>query len=153
MSDGQTDVATAAGGLPTQEEQTPADPLSEFVALETERHALEDRLKKIAKQTAVLSEWLVEDWADRGQQNAKLQGRTVYIAQEFYCHKATGVPTYAVCEALKHNGLGTLVAPGYSAQSLKAWVKETIEAEREVPEGLAALLNYETVPRMRSRKA
>ena len=135
------------------EEKAPTDPLAEFVALETERLALEDRLKVFKREAAVLSDWLIEDWADRGQSNARVNGRTVFIAQEFFCSKAAGVATDAVCDSLERNGLGSLVNPAYAPASLKAWVRERDDAGETIPEDLKTLLNYDTVPRMRSRKS
>ena len=127
------------------------DPLRRFVQLEKERRQLEDRAKAIRDECAHLEETLLNEWADRGQRNANVDGLTVYIANDFYCNKKGGIETEAICQALIRHGLGHLVSPNYSASSLKAWVKEQASIGSDLPEDLREMLSYDSVYRLRTR--
>lgn len=149
----------------------PDDPLARFVALEHERRRLEAALKKVTDEAAALEERILDEWADRGQQNARVAGMTVFIANDFYCNKAPGVDKRVVCNLLNQVGLSSLVGPDYNASSLKAWVKERIRdwaeehalageelpvdpvetARRALPPELSSVLSCGTVARLRTR--
>lgn len=145
----------------------PTDKLTRYVTLEKERRDLEARLEQVGEETKTLQELLLEEWADRGQKNATVAGLTVFIKNDFYCSKKGGIDTRVVCEALNANGLSMLVAPGYNAQSLKAWIHERVReaeeagldpdteepAQPNIPAKLAELLRWDTVPRLSTRKA
>jgi hypothetical protein len=45
------------------------------------------------------------------------------------------------------------VQVGYNASSLKAFIKEQLAAGSEIPEAVASCLNYDTIPRLRTRLA
>ncbi len=128
------------------------DPLSEFVAVERRLREIGDEEDALKKRRATLEQRLLDEWADRGQSCAVVDDFSVYVAHDFFCNKKTGVPIPAVCRLLENFGLGNMVSPAYNAQSLKAWVKEH-EAAGTVPEELAAVLQWDTVPRLRARKA
>ncbi len=129
------------------------DPLARLVALDKERRKLEDRLEAIKKERPPLEEILLEQWADRGQQNANVNGMTVYIAHDFFCTKKGEASTEQLLEVLKATGLERVIQLGYNASGLKAWVKEQLAAGSDIPEQLAGLLNYDTVPRLKTRLA
>jgi hypothetical protein len=128
-----------------------SDPLSRFVQLDHERRKVEDRLDAIKKEQTALQERILDEWADRGQQSAKVGGLSVYVAHEFYCSKRSEVSTEQLIEILKSAGLDRCVQVGYNASSLKAFVKEQIAGGSELPETLARCLNYDTTPRLRTR--
>lgn len=128
-----------------------SDHLARFVELEKERRQIEDRLEEIKQETNYLQGLILDEWADRGQQNANLAGMTVYIAHDFYCNKRPEYDQGEVCRRLADEGLGRLVSPAYSAASLKAWVKEQLSLGADVPERLKEVLNYDEVPRLRAR--
>ena len=129
------------------------DSLARFVALDHERREVEDRLDAIKKEQATLNERLLEEWADRGQKSANVDGLTVYIAHDFYCTKKSEISTEQIIAALRANGLEQCVQTGYNATSLKAFVKESLTSESEIPESLKSCLNYDTVARLRTRLA
>lgn len=134
------------------EETVHPDPLAEFVAIEQRLREIDEESDRLKKRQAALQERLLDEWADRGQQSANVNGFTVYVAHDFYCNKRAGVPTDEVCRRLTAAGLGTMVGPNYSAASLKAWVKERADAGL-VPDDLAAVLQWDKVPKLRARKA
>jgi len=143
VSDGQTETCEAISAE--------NDSLARFVALDHERRQVEDRLDAIKKEQTALQERVLDEWADRGQQSAKVDGLTVYVAHEFYCSKRGEISTEQLIEILKSSGLDRCVQVGYNASSLKAFVKEQLAQGSELPEQLANSLNYDTTPRLRTR--
>ena len=129
------------------------DALGRYVALDHERRQVEDRLDAIKKEQTALQERVLDEWADRGQQSAKVDGLTVYVAHEFYCSKRGEVSTEQLIEILKSAGLDRCVQVGYNASSLKAFVKEQLAGGSELPQALSQCLNYDTAPRLRTRLA
>ena len=127
------------------------DALGLFVALEHERRQVEDRLDAIKKEQADLQERILDEWADRGQRSANVDGLTVYIAHDFYCSKRKEVSTEQLIDVLKDAGLERCVQVGYNASSMKAFIKEQLAQGSELPEQLANSLNYDTIPRLRAR--
>jgi hypothetical protein len=128
------------------------DPLKQYVDLDHERRRIDDRLAQIKKEQAALSEILIEDWAERGQQNAQVDGLTVYISHDFFCSKSKGFTSEEVCGALRAVGLADMCSMSYSASSLKAWVKEQLKLSGELPEQLDAVIQHGEVPRLRTQK-
>ena len=127
------------------------DPLSEFVEVVRRLREIGDEEESLKKRQAALEQRLLDEWADKGQKSANIAGFTVYITTDFFCNKRSGVAMPDVCRLLENSGLGNMVSPAYNAQSLKAWVKEH-EAAGTVPAELAAVLQWDTVPRLRARK-
>jgi len=128
-----------------------ADPLARFAALEHERRDLEERLDAIKKEEAGLQDTILEEWAERGQQSARVDGLTVYVARDFYCTKRGEISMEQLLDVLRSSGLDRCIQVGYNASSLKAFVKEQLTEGSEIPEALANCLNYDTIPRLRTR--
>lgn len=127
------------------------DLLVEFVNLDREKAEIEKRLEEIKERAGLIGKVLLEDWANRGVQSIKLETRTVYIRKDFYCSKKGGVETQKVCDALERLGFDSMVNPSYSPASLKSLVREMVDTDQYVPEGLDALIRYDTVPRLMTR--
>lgn len=127
------------------------DALGRFVVLDHERRQVEERLDAIKKEQMALQERVLDEWVERGQQSAKVDGLTVYVAHEFYCSKRGEISTEQLIEILKSAGLDRCVQVGYNASSLKAFVKESLASDSELPEALKQCLNYDTTPRLRTR--
>lgn len=146
MTDGQTEAAEQAA------DQQKPDPLAEFVALEKRRRVLEAELKTNKEQGDTLREVISEDWADRGETMARVDGMTVYLADDFHCWKERGVETQAICDRLKLHGVD-IVKEGYNASSLKSYVRERIneESEESLPGDIAELLDFGTEPKLKTR--
>jgi hypothetical protein len=151
MSTDLVDFANTILGGPTVAQQP--DSLSKFVSLDKERRQVEARLDAIKKEQSILQNALLDEWADRGQQSANVDGLTVYIARDFICSKKSEISTEQIIEVLRQNGLEQCVQTGYNATSLKAFVKEQLASESEIPEALKSCLNYDTIPRLRTRLA
>ncbi len=129
------------------------DPLGRFAQLEHERRELEDRLDAVKKEQAQLQEYILDDWANRGQKSANVDGLTIYVAQDFYCTKRSDVSTEQLIETLRQHGLERVIQVGYNASSLKAFIKEQIADGSAIPEPLQRMLHYDTIPRLRARLA
>lgn len=127
------------------------DQLARFVALDREKRDLEARLEDIGKEQGALQNELLEQWADRGQSSANVDGLCVYISHDFYCSKRKEFSTEQLIETLQESGLERVVQIGYNASSLKAFIKEQLASGSEIPENLSAMINYDTVARLRTR--
>jgi len=130
-----------------------SSPLAEFVALDRERREWKEREKHIIGRQTRLTEMILEQWADSGLHSARCDRVTVSIDRPFYCSKKAGVETETVIQVLESEGLGGIVKPGYAAASLKAWIKEQVEAGAEPSPALASVLSWGTLTRLKTRKA
>ena len=96
----------------------------EFAELADEKARLEEQLKALKKRMDVREEWLLERMAEGGMQKITVKGRTLYQIQDLIVSKGKGVDTESLVARLEEVGLGDLVSETYSAQTLKAAVKE-----------------------------
>jgi len=104
------------------------DQLKEFVSLETRKRELDSELKAIAARIDDLEEALVPQFLNDGIASMKVDGRTVYIAQDV---QAGPVNDRAeVIGALKQSELGQYVSENYNTQSLRAYVREVADEVR-----------------------
>lgn len=142
--------------------------LKEFVALEKRKRDLDSELKAIAARIDDLEQALVPQFLADGVASMKVDGRTVYIAQDI---QASPLNDRAeVIAALKRSELGQYVSESYNTQSLRAFVREVAEearlrcqqqdrlfTEEEVrtalPSPLSEALRISFVHSLRSRKA
>jgi len=142
--------------------------LKEFVCLETRKRELDSELKAIAARIDDLEQALVPQFLSDGIASMKVDGRTVYIAQDI---QASPLNDRAeVIAALKSSELGQYVSENYNTQSLRAFVREVAEearlrcqqqdrlfTEEEVraalPSPLSDALRISFVHSLRSRKA
>jgi len=142
--------------------------LKEFVALEKRKRDLDSELKAIGARLDDLEQALVPQFLADGVASMKVDGRTVYIAQDI---QASPLNDRAeVIAALKRSELGQYVSENYNTQSLRAFVREVAEearlrcqqqdrlfTEEEVrtalPSPLSEALKISFVHSLRSRKA
>ena len=142
--------------------------LKEFVCLETRKRELDSELKAIAARIEDLEQALVPQFLSDGIASMKVDGRTVYIAQDIQAGPAND--RAEVIGALKKSELGQYVSENYNTQSLRAFVREVAEevrlrcqqqdrlfTEEEVrvalPAPLCDALKISFVHSLRSRKA
>lgn len=142
--------------------------LKEFVSLENRKRDLDAELKRIAQELDDLEGALVPQFLESGVQSMKVDGRTVYIAQEIYASPVN--ERSEVVEALKASDLGQYVAENYNTNSLKSFVREIAEEARlrceqqdqmfteaevqaALPEPLGSTLRVSFKHSLRSRKA
>jgi hypothetical protein len=144
------------------------DQLKEFVCLETRKRELDWELKAIAARIDDLEQALVPQFLSDGVAAMKVDGRTVYIAQDI---QASPLNDRAeVIAALKRSELGQYVSENYNSQSLRAFVREVAEEARlrcqqqdrlfteedvrtALPSPLSDALRISFVHSLRSRKA
>jgi hypothetical protein len=142
--------------------------LKEFVCLETRKRELDSELKAIAARIDDLEQALVPQFLSDGVASMKVDGRTVYIAQDI---QASPLNDRAeVIAALKQSELGQYVSENYNSQSLRAFVREVAEEARlrcqqqdrlfteedvrtALPSPLGDALKISFVHSLRSRKA
>jgi len=117
-----------------------------FARLELLRRDLEESLKECKAQAEKIGNEILEDFAEAGATSINVEGLNIYPRKTFYVSKKAdkdGATNAAVCEALKNNGMGFLVAnsESYAASTLKAHIAEMMAEEKEVPPDVARLLN------------
>lgn len=139
-----------------EREPMTADPVRRLVELDKEEEELRARLSQISEERAKLEGTIVEDWIDRGIQSMTIDGRVVYLVEQFFASKKAdrdGVTKDRVLAALRECGLGDLVREDYAPGTLKARVKElaTEEVDGEevvnldlIPDPLRSVLNVGT---------
>jgi hypothetical protein len=128
-------------------------PVVRYAAIMKQRMELEEMVANLKKEAAKLEEVILDQWADTGEKSVKIGGvGTVFLADEFTCYKRKEFTAEAVCLRLKAEGLGGYVAEGYAPASIKAWVKEQLANEGEVPESLQECFDYETKSKLRMRR-
>ena len=142
--------------------------LKEFVALEKRKRDLDSELKAIAARLDDLEQALVPQFLNDGVASMKVDGRTVYLAQDIYAGPLND--RSEVIAALKASELGQYVSENYNPQSLKAFVREVAEEVRlrcqqeerlfteeavraALPAPLGNTLKISFVHSLRSRKA
>ena len=142
--------------------------LKEFVSLETRKRELDSELKAIAARIDDLETALVPQFLTDGVASMKVDGRTVYIAQDIQASPAND--RGEVIGALKQSELGQYVSENYNTQSLRAFVREVAEEVRlrcqqqdqlfteeqvrtALPAPLCDVLKISFVHSLRSRKA
>ncbi len=142
--------------------------LKEFVSLETRKRELDSELKAIAARIDDLEQALVPQFLTDGVASMKVDGRTVYIAQDI--HASPLNDRTEVIGALRQSELGQYVTENYNTQSLRAFVREVAEEVRQrcqkanrlftedevrvaLPAPLGDALKISFVHSLRSRKA
>jgi hypothetical protein len=142
--------------------------LKEFVCLETRKRELDSELKAIAARIDDLEQALVPQFLNDGVASMKVNGRTVYIAQDIQAGPLND--RAEVIGALRRSELGQYISENYNTQSLRAFVREVAEearlrcqqqnrlfTEEEVrvalPSPLCDALKISFVHSLRSRKA
>ena len=142
--------------------------LKEFVCLETRKREMDAELKTIAARIDDLEQALVPQFLTDGVASMKVDGRTVYIAQDI--HAGPLNDRAEVIGALKKSELGQYISENYNTQSLRAFVREVADevrlrcqqqdrlfSEEEVrvalPAPLCNTLKISFVHSLRSRKA
>ncbi|MBM3744570.1 MAG: hypothetical protein FJW34_02090 [Acidobacteria bacterium] len=142
--------------------------LKEFVCLEVRKRDLESELKGVGARIDDLEQALVPQFLSDGVASMKVDGRTVYIAQDI--HASPLKDRAEVIAALKRSELGQYVSENYNTQSLRAFVREVAadvrlqcqqqdrlfneeEIRAALPSPLGDALKISFVHSLRSRKA
>lgn len=116
------------------------DLMREFVEIDAAIKDRDDEIDSLKEKRRHLEEILLQEFSKNGLQNMNIDGRVVFRRKDLRAYKAKGVSTEQVCEALEREGMGELVRPAYSPQSLTAYVRELTERGDELPEGLRELV-------------
>lgn len=114
--------------------------------------------KGLTAEADALERQLIEQYAEEGVQNIRVDGSTVYLERKVYAQKEKGpdgevVETSAVTEALIAAGLGDFVTPTYNVNTLSAYLRELDEQGEPLPEALVGLVRPAEVFKLKHRKA
>jgi hypothetical protein len=123
-----------------------------FGALVKEKRDLEAELRRVKDEMGTLEPLVLDEMQNNQMDRMHLDGQTIYM-HRILTSKAKGGNRNAVVAALKAEGLGDLVAEGYNANSLSAWVREQLAADEPLPPLLAATLDLEEIVSIRGRQS
>lgn len=145
--------------------------LKEFAALQSLANLVDELATEIKDAKTALEPGILEDMAAAGMQRSTVGGFTLFAKRDRYVNKFSGMSQAEMCDVLRENGLGWLVAEGYNAQKLKGWVCEKLDQAREalpaderemtaledllqsIPEGLRSSINVGEAVRLAANKA
>lgn len=105
--------------------------LKRFAALTEQCKDMEDKLKAAKAEMDALEPDIIEEMADAGLQNAKINGRTYYIRRSLYAGPAEGFDKVGVALALKQAGLHDYVTETYNSSSLSAYVRSVVKEHED----------------------
>ena len=117
-----------------------------------QKRDLEADLRGVKDRLYALEPLLLDEMQSNQMDKLHLDGQTIYM-HRILTTKAKGGDRSAVVAALKASDLGDLVAEGYNANSLSAWVREHLAAEQPLPPLLAATLDLEEIVSIRGRQS
>lgn len=154
MNELQAAYDAGMDGEPVATETSPlSGNLKRYVELSKRLRDVEGETDTIKEQMKSLEEPILEEMGLMGMQNAKIDGVCVYQKTDRYVSKKGEVSTQDVCVILEQHGLAHLVAPAYSAQSLKAWILEKQVEGVEIPAAILGVLNIGSTVKLATRKS
>lgn len=113
---------------------------------------LEAEMRSVKDALAGLEPLVQDEMQSNQMDRMHLDGQTIYM-HRILTTKAKGGDRNSVVAALKASNLGDLVAEGYNANSLSAWVREQLAADAPLPPLLAATLDLEEIVSIRGRQS
>jgi len=129
----------------TREATAPPD---EKVVLMRDLIALRNRKDDLKRDTKEVDQGIREtelkilDYFEKsGISNVSIDDRTLYIHRSQWARGRKDIDPEIVIEALKSNGLGDLVKETFSVQTLSAHVRDLDKEDREMPPGLAEVID------------
>ncbi len=123
-----------------------------LVELRDRKDALQDELKAINAEIKEIDRELAEMMLSEELQNFSRNGRMFYLRTDTYV-SAIADRKPDLIDWLKANGLGELVQETVHPRTLTATVKELLEEEGELPEGLTELVHVYEETTVGLRKA
>ena len=108
--------------------------------LKERKKQLEDELKAVNNDIEETNEKMVQIMTQEEIQNFNRAGLTFYLNTRTFASPAAGQQE-ALYGWLKENGYSDLVRETVYSQSLSAFVRDLLEEEDELPEGLQKLVN------------
>jgi len=123
-----------------------------LVELRERKDALQDELKAINAEIKEIDRKLAEMMLSEELQNFSRNGRVYYLRTDTYV-SAIADRKPDLIDWLKANGLGELVQETVHPRTLTATVKELLEEEGDLPEGLTELVHVYEETTVGLRKA
>jgi hypothetical protein len=112
--------------------------------------AAHDEVKAAAD---LLEQELLDEFAQQGVDNIRVDGHTVYLHRQTWASPSTGHDSTDVVAALKAAGLDHMVAERYNSNTLSAYVRELVREDAELPASLQAVVQTTDKFSLRVRRA
>lgn len=126
--------------------------VAEFADLDDAIDAMETVIKAMKARKAILEPLILEQFSQAGVPRVPVNGRLVHMHTQIWASAKDGDKA-AACAALKACDLGEYVSEGFNTNSLSAWVREQVAADRELPQPVADALTVTEKVTLRVRKA
>ena len=111
--------------------------MHKFIDLRARVGELDFELKQAKAELNTVAEQISDEFTQDGIQAVTMRGVTMYLGPEIQVSVNKGDRANAIA-ALRGLGLGDYVEENFSTTSLKAWVREQIEAGHTLPPELEA---------------
>lgn len=112
--------------------------IKKYAKLYEERDKARAKEKALTAEIDQIGEQVVSYFEQHGITSQKIGGRIVGIRREVWARLKPDSSIEDVREAFGQLGIGHLVKAGVNVQSLSAWVREEMEAERWPPQSNSA---------------
>ncbi len=106
---------------------------------------------KLKEKRKTLEEQALEIMSVSGLDKITVNGRTIYCAQNTVAKLLRD--RQSVVDALVENGFNDIVKYDFNTRTLNALLKEWLEEDGKVPEGLNEYIQPDYISQIRSRKA
>ena len=113
--------------------------LSELVNIDRTRKELKADLDTLNKERAAIEAKILDIWEREGTSSQKVDGSTIYLSSQKWAKPLDG-NRQAVVQALESLGMDDFV--NFNTQSLSGYCREQEREGLELPEALAAVLEF-----------
>lgn len=121
--------------------------------LKAEIDSLEAQVKATRDEYRALNADTVREMAGEGMTSASINGQTAYFAPKSHVERKGDATADDVMDAMRAAGLEHMIKPGYSGQTLKAYLAELERDGHPVPSVLADTVELVTEYEIRFRRA
>lgn len=126
------------------------DALKKILNLDDEKKRLDARIKEIRAERAVLEETLMNEFAENGINQMKVDGKTVYLTRELWASPKDKDQSF---NYLKLIGLGDYVAETVNSNSISAFVREMEKSQEPLPDGFEDHFRVSEVFKIKTRRS
>lgn len=127
------------------------DNADKLVELRERKRELESLIKEINVEIQETEKILIQEMVEEEMQNFTRNSRQFILTRKTYAGAKSGMMP-AICLWMKNNGLGDMVKESVHPQTLQVWVRETIEEDGILAEGLDELINVYEQPGITVRR-
>lgn len=122
-----------------------------FRELKEKKDALEATLKEVNKEIERLEEQFTAEMINEETPKFSRRGKTFYLTEKLYVN-SLAAKSADLHKYLREKSLGDMIKETVHPSTLKSYVKELLEEDDELPEGLKECISYLKRPAIGMRK-